>query len=124
VQRYGPFDLYAMGLLAESEVPRAFYVEDPTGAGETRDSPPRTGIGFSGTRREVSIEDVVAAMGPRNPPSSGAPRFHRQAWVYVVGRGRTADPAAIAKLETIRRAFEGFFASATGGRMSVETRLD
>jgi hypothetical protein len=44
--------------------------------------------------------------------------------VYVVSRGRTADPAAIAKLETIRRAFEDYFASATGGRMSVETRLD
>jgi len=47
---------------------------------------------------------------------------HRQAWLYVVSAGRTADPAAIAKLETIRRAFEGFFASATGGRMSVEDR--
>jgi hypothetical protein len=33
-------------------------------------------------------------------------------------------PATIAKLETIRRTFEGFFASATGERMRVETRLD
>ena len=124
VSRYGPFDLYAMGLLAESEVPRAFYVESPSGASQDRESPPRTGIAFTGTRREVSIGDVVAAMGPRNPPASRSPRTHRQAWVYVVGRGRTADPAAIAKLETIRRAFESFFSDATGGRMSVETRLD
>jgi hypothetical protein len=124
VQRYGPFDLYAMGLLAESEVPRAFYVESPSGASQDRESAPRTGVSFTGTRREVSIADVVAAMGPRNPPASRSPRVHRQAWVYVVSRGRTADPAAIAKLETIRRAFEGFFASATGGRMSVETTLD
>jgi hypothetical protein len=124
VSRYGPFDLYAMGLLGESEVPRAFYVESPSGASQDRESPPRTGIAFTGTRREVSIGDVVAAMGPRNPPALRSPRAHRQAWVYVVGRGRTADPAAIAKLETIRRAFEGFFADATGGRMSVETRLD
>ena len=124
VQRYGPFDLYAMGLLAESEVPRAFYVESPTGASQDRESAPRTGVSFAGTRREVSIGDVVAVMGPRHPPASRSPRAHRQAWVYVVGRGRTADPAAIAKLETIRRAFEGFFSDATGGRMSVETRLD
>ena len=124
VSRYGPFDLYAMGLLGESEVPRAFYVESPSGASQDRESPPRTGIAFTGTRREVSIGDVVAAMGPRNPPASRSPRTHRQAWVYVVGRGRTADPAAIAKLETIRRAFESFFSDATGGRMSVETRLD
>jgi hypothetical protein len=124
VQRYGPFDLYAMGLLAESEVPRAFYVESPKGASQDRESAPRTGVSFTGTRREVSVADVVAAMGPRNPPASRSPRVHRQAWVYVVSRGGTADPAAIAKLETIRRAFEDFFASATGGRMSVETRLD
>jgi len=63
-------------------------------------------------------------MGPRNPPASRAPRVHRQAWVYVVGRGKTADPAGVAKLETIRRAFEGFFPLATGSRMSVETRLE
>jgi hypothetical protein len=124
VQRYSPFDLYAMGLLAESEVPPAFYVDSPSGTGHTRESPPRTGIAFAGARREVRVADVVAAMGPRDPPASRSPRVHRQAWVYVVGRGRTADPAAIAKLETIRRAFEPFFANATGGRMSVETRLD
>jgi hypothetical protein len=108
-QRYGPFDLYAMGLLAESEVPKTFYVESPSGASQDRESAPRTGVAFTGTRREVAIADVVAAMGPRNPPASRAPRVHTQAWVYVVGRGRTADPAAISKLETIRRAFEGFF---------------
>jgi hypothetical protein len=67
---------------------------------------------------------VVAAMGYRDPPASRSPRTHRQAWVYVVSRGRTADPAAIAKLEAIRAAFEGFFLGATGGRMTVETRLD
>ena len=38
VSRYGPFDLYAMGLLAESEVPPAFYVESPSGASQDRES--------------------------------------------------------------------------------------
>ncbi len=124
VRHYGPFDLYAMGLLAEPEVPRTFYVESPSGASQSRESAPKTGVSFTGTRREVSIGDVVAAMGRRDPPASRSPRTHRQAWVYVVGRGRPADPAAIAKLEAIRAAFEGFFFEATGGRMSVETRLD
>jgi len=124
VQRYGPFDLYAMGLLAEPEVPPGFYVDGPSGASQDREAAPRTGVAFTGTRREVSIGDVVAAMGPRNPPASRSPRVHRQAWVYVVGRGRNADSAALAKLETIRRAFEPFFSSATGGRMTLETRLD
>jgi hypothetical protein len=113
-----------MGLLAESEVPTTFYVDGPAGAGQSRESAPRTGVSFTGTKREVSIGDVVAAMGPRNPPPARSPRVHRQAWVYVVSRGRTADPAEIAKLETIRQDFEGFFPLATGSRMSVETRLE
>jgi hypothetical protein len=124
VQRYSPLDLYAMGLLAERDVPPAFFVESPSGTSLARESAPRTGVSFSGTRREVTIGDVVAAMGPRNPPASRAPRSHRQAWVYVVSLGRPADPAAIARLETIRRSFEGFFLEATGGRMTVETGLD
>jgi hypothetical protein len=124
VQRYSPFDLYAMGLLAEGEVPPTFFVAGPSGASQTNESPPRTGVSFSGTRREVTIADVVAAMGPRDPPASRAPRVHRQAFVYVVSAGRSADPAAISKLEGFRRAFEPFFAAATGGRMVLETRLD
>lgn len=74
VRRYSPFDLYAMGLLAEAEVPRAFYVQGPSGASQDRESAPRTGVSFTGTRREVSVGDVVAAMGPRNPPAASAPR--------------------------------------------------
>jgi hypothetical protein len=123
VQRYGPFDLYAMGLLAESQVPPTFYVASPSGTTEDRESAPKTGASFSGTRANVSIGDVVAAMGRRDPPASRSPRSHHQAWVYVVGRGRPADPAALTKLDAIRAAFEGFFLGATGGRMSVDTRL-
>ena len=129
VQRYGAFDLYSMGLLRESEVPTAFYVEspvvtDPTSLALTRESPPRSGVSMNGTRREVTIAAVVAAMGARNPPAGNGPFEHRQAWVYVSSAGHSPDPAAVAKLDGFRRAFEGFFASATGGRMSLVTRLE
>ena len=118
-----------MGVLAESEVTPAFYVEtpvitDPTTSSFDRESAPRSGVSMTGTRREVTIAQVVAAMGARNPRAGSGPASHRQAWIYVASAGRPADPAAISKLETFRRAFEGFFAQATGGRMSVETRLE
>jgi hypothetical protein len=123
VQRYGPLDLYAMGLLEESEVPTVFFVQNPVGTSLERASPPQTGVSFTGTRRDVTIADIVAAMGPRQPSASRSPRLLRQAFVYVVGAGRAADPAAIAKLDRIRRAWEGFFDAATGGRMSADTSL-
>jgi len=127
--RYSPFDLYAMGVLPESEVATTFYVEspvitEPTTGGFDRESPPRSGVSMTGTRREVTIGAVVSEMGARSPAAGSGPREHRQAWIYVVSAGRTAEPTAISKLETFRRAFEDFFAQATGGRMTVETRLE
>ena len=128
-QRYSPFDLYSMGLLRESEVPATFYVDqpvvtDPTSLGLNRESAPRSGVSMNGTKREVTIAAVVAAMGARNPAAGSGPFRHRQAWIYVSSGGRAADPAAIAKLDSFRRTFEGFFANATGGRMSLETQLE
>jgi hypothetical protein len=122
-QRYGPLDLYAMGLIGEGEVPTVFFVQSPAGTSLVRSSAPRTGVSFTGTRREVTIADIVAVMGTRRPSAAQATRLHRQAFVYVVGAGRTASPAAIAKLERIRQAWEPYFNAATGGRMSVDTSL-
>ena len=41
----------------------------------------------------------------------------------MVAAGHMADPASIDKLERFRVAWESFFASATGRRMTVDTRL-
>jgi hypothetical protein len=123
VLRYSMLDLYAMGLVDASEVPPFFLVDGATGASQNRESAPRTGVSFTGQRHDLTVADIVAALGPRNPSARQATRLHRQAFVYVVGRGRTADSAAVAKLERFRAAWEPFFASATGGRMTLDTRL-
>src|SRR5688572_8066731 len=114
-----------MGLVRDVDVPSMFYVENPTGLpGSTAaDSSPRVGVTFSGTRRDVLINDVVDVMGARQPSSADSPRVFRQAFLFVVGRGRTAAPSAIAKIERIRRAWESFFAGAVDNRARVETRL-
>jgi hypothetical protein len=126
--RYSPFDLYSMGVMSESEVPATFYVTspvitEPASLGVDRESSPRSAVSFTGSRREVTIAAVVQAMGARSPAAGSGTRDHRQAWVYVTSAGRSADSASVSKLDGVRRAFEGFFASATGGRMSVDTRL-
>jgi hypothetical protein len=122
VSRYSMLDLYAMGVASEDEVPPFFYVENPVAAGKRAGSAPQTGVNITGTRRDVTIQDVVAVMGPREPSSRDAPRVHRQAFIFVVTTAR--DPAAeIARLDNIRQAWEGFFSEATGGRMRLETRL-
>ena len=51
------------------------------------DSPPRVGVTFSGTRRDVLINDVIEVMGARQPSSANSRRVFRQAFLFVVGRG-------------------------------------
>ncbi len=125
VQRYSLLDQYAMGLVPEASVPPFFYVENPVNMSTTRtpESAPQSGVTFNGTRRDVLIQDIVAINGPRTPSAAQSARVHRQAFVYVPGRGRSVDAAQVNKLDQIRRAWEEFFLQATDRRMSAETRL-
>jgi hypothetical protein len=125
VQRYSRLDQYAMGLIPESQVPTFFFVDSPTNVAGSRtpSSPPAVGVTFNGTRRDVLISDVTAVLGPRVPSSADSPRVHRQAFILVVGSGRSPDSGQISKLDRIRRAWEPFFLQATDGRMQAITSL-
>ena len=122
--RYSPFDLYAMGLLREAEVRGDLLRGVPRHhrAHDRRLQPrKRAALGREHDRHAARGDDrrTSSPRWARAVPAAGSgPREHRQAWIYVTSAGRTADPAAIAKLETFRRAFEDFFAQATGGRMT------
>jgi hypothetical protein len=124
-ERYSRVDLYGMGLLRPGDVPRFFYVENPANVTPSRDreSAPRVGVTFSGTRRDVSIDDVVRAVGARQPSADTAPRLHRQAWIYVIGRGTTPSQADLTRLERMRREFEPYFRRLTENRMTLTTTL-
>ncbi len=125
VKRYSALDQYAMGLLSPSQVPDFFYVDSPTNVVPRREatSAPEIGVTFSGTRRDLKIEDVIAAMGARNPTSSNSSRVHRQAFIYLVSGGAAVDQTQVTKVDTIRRAWVTFFAQATSNRMKAETTL-
>jgi hypothetical protein len=125
VKRYSALDQYAMGLLSPSQVPDFFYVDSPTNVVPRRDatSAPEIGVTFNGTRRDVRIEDVTAAMGARNPTASNSSKVHRQAFIYLVSAGGAIDQTQVTKLDTIRRAWVTFFAQATSNRMKAETSL-
>ena len=125
VERYSALDQYAMGLRHDFEVPAFFWVESPTNVSPAGGhiGGPRVGVTFSGTRRDVLIEDIIEIEGPRVPSADESPRLHRQAFIYVVGADGTADTEDLEKLDRIRLQWEPFFGEATEGRMRVETRL-
>jgi hypothetical protein len=125
VQHYSLLDQYAMGLVDQTQVPPFFYVQSPSNLSEPRTaaSEPEVGVTFSGIRRDVRIEDVIAVVGPRVPSAADSPRVYRQAFVYVVSNGRTGERSAIEKLDRIRVAWDQFLSAATDSRMKAETRL-
>ncbi|MFN7979101.1 MAG: hypothetical protein U0P30_13275 [Vicinamibacterales bacterium] len=125
VQRYSLLDQYMMGLVAPNQVPPFFYVEAPANVVPGRDkaSSPQVGVTFNGTRRDVLIDDVIAAMGDRQPAAASAPKTWRQAWIYIVRKGSSATSEDVARIDRWRAAWEAFFLQATDGRMRLEARL-
>ncbi len=125
VQRYSRLDQYAMGLLPATDVGGFFYVESPTNMSSTRtnESAPEVGITFNGTRRDVLMLDITAIQGARVPSVADSAKVHRQAFVYLVSSGKTADAGQVSKVDTIRRAWEAFFLQATERRMQAITTL-
>jgi hypothetical protein len=126
VERYSALDQYAMGLIPPSAVPPFFYVKDPLNVQPKRDreDAPEPGVSFVGTRKDVLIEDIIAANGDRIPSAADSPKVHRQAFVYLVTTGGSGDPGHIAKIDLIRRQWEAFFLQATSGRMRALTTLN
>jgi hypothetical protein len=122
VKRYSRLDQYAMGLVPPSAVPTFFYVDNPTSPRDAGDAP-SIGQTFTGTRRDVLIDDVIAIHGARVPSFSDSSKVHRQAFILVVSNGRSTDAAQVAKVDRFRQAWESFFLSATEGRMTANTRL-
>ena len=119
VSQYSPLDQYVMGLRPSADVPPMFLVRSVSGSA---DSPPRIGVDLQGTRKDVLIQDVINAMGPRVPSAATAQKNFREAFVYVVtGARETSDE--LAKLERIRTAWETYFSDSTGRRGSMNTRL-
>ena len=121
--RYSPLDQYLMGLRGADEVPSFFYVSGVTGVTEARDRTPEVGVAFGGVRRDVSLADVVAAVGPRSPTVANSPKVLRQSFVFVSTSGSPTE-ANLAKLERIRAAFPSFYTAGTEGRGQVDPRIN
>lgn len=122
-QRYGPLDQYLMGVRTAEEVPPFFFIRSPIADGaQTAERAPQSNVDIKGTKKDVTIGDVIAAMGPRSPAPApnGAP--WRVAFLYVT-EGESGDAAALAIVDGIRSQFEEFFQRSTEGRLSIDTRL-
>jgi hypothetical protein len=116
---YSPLDLYAIGLIPPGDVPPFFYVDPCNGPTQA----PEIGIVLSGSRRDATIDDIIAAEGPRVPASNKAPHHFKMAFVIVGPPGERPSDADIAKVDRFRIAWEPYYQQITQGLGSVETTL-
>ena len=108
-------DLYMMGLADTDEVPDMFIL---------RNLQPVPGTDrYTGQKETVSIEQVVAAEGPREPPAELAQKVFNVAFVYVTEPGRTPDPDLLDLQRELRDRIVEHWAHVTGGRSRVTTTV-
>lgn len=128
VSRYSPLDLYLMGLAPASEVVPFFVVTGASASlfGEPLDSEssPRTNVRITGTRTDVTMDEVLRGNGPRRPEVSQAPTTFRHAWILLTKRDESPTGDEIAQLQAARNAFMPFFNEQTLGRAQVVTTLE
>ena len=112
-----PLDLYLAGILGAGEVADFLLLESP---GTDPDRLPEPNSTIVATARTLSIDDIVAAEGPRIPEAGASPSVWRLAFVLLVRPGEDASDAQLVALEEIRAGLISRFAALTGGRATLE----
>jgi hypothetical protein len=124
--RYSPLDLYGMGIFGPDEIPPFFLIENA----RYRNSPVNglatfaVGAKVSGTRTEITINDIIEANGPRKPSAANEQKDFRMAFILVTRPGESAEDVAdqLASIETFRNIWEAKYSEWTYGRSTICTR--
>lgn len=119
VEGFSPLDQYLMGLRAPGDVPPTFYVQN-SGLSPNLTAP-RVGTTFNGTRRNIGVEEIIAAEGRRTPDHTVEQRRFRIGFVLIVPTGTSPTAEELAKLDLYRRELEAAWPRYSGGRASLDT---
>lgn len=110
-------DLYLMGLAAPSEVPDFFILRNLERVGEDANGNPI----FRADRTKVTIDDVIAVEGPREPDVDHSQRDFNTGMVLVVEHGKEPSAELIEKVDGIRKQWMEYWAITTGHRSRMTT---
>ena len=119
---YSSHELYLMGLASPGEVTPWFYLaatQPPLGGAY---SPPPDLL-VTGTRKNVGVQQIIDALGPRVPAYDGTHQTYRVAYVIME---RATAPATISQIKSVNAyaaACERRFAVATGFRGTIAPQV-
>lgn len=130
---FSDLDLYLMGLMPPEEVAPWFIIEDPhdciDSAADNMECPPPGAFQFkadqfriSGTRRDITIDDVIAAEGPRIPAYPDAPNAFNLSFLLIKRPGEVLCEEEYELIDkVIDRSLE-MFQGQTRGRATLVNR--
>lgn len=107
---FSDLDLYLMGLLPAADVPDFFLVQNRQFIGTDASGAAR----FSGTRIDVTVDDVINQHGQRVPDVSDSQKTFNMGLVYLVAPGETPRADAIVRLNKLAGQFERYWHHVTG----------
>jgi hypothetical protein len=110
-------DLYLMGMIAPSEVPDFFILRNLAPAGRDGNGRPI----FKAGRTKVTVQDVIAAEGPRLPDVAHSQRQFNTGMVVVVEHGKTPSKELLERTEGIRLRWMDYWETTTGHRSTMTT---
>jgi hypothetical protein len=116
---YSYLDLYLMGLVSPAEVPDFFILRHLQPVGKDANGYRI----FKAERTKVTIQDVIAAEGPRLPDVDNSQRHFNTGMVIVVQHGMKPSQKLIDETEGIREQWKKYFPIATGRRASMTANL-
>ena len=110
-------DLYLMGLIAPTEVPDFFLLRNLSPQG--KDANGHTI--YKADRTKVTINDVIAAEGPRMPDVDHAQKNFNTGMVIVLEHGHKVPPELLERVEGIRMRWMDYWQTTTGHRSTMTT---
>jgi len=114
---YSYLDLYLMGFIAPSEVPDFFLLRNLVPAGKDANGHPI----FKADRVKVTIEDVIAAEGPRLPDVYHSQKKFNTGMVVIVEHGKKPSRELIERTNGIAERWIDYWETTTGHRSSMTT---
>jgi hypothetical protein len=112
---YSYLDLYLMGLISPAEVPDFFILRHLAPVGKDANGHPI----FKADRTKVTIQDVIAAEGPRLPGVDKSQRQFNTGMVMVVQHGLKPSKKLMGETDGIRKQWIEYFSICTGHRASM-----
>ena len=108
-------DLYLMGLATADEVPDMFVLRNLRQLTSRRDGP------HQGEKEVVTMDQILAALGPRDPPPERAQKVFHIGFVYFLLPGQEPDPELLREHAEYRERALEHWRHVTGGRGQLTT---